>query len=81
MLVMDKKDYTDKALTLLTDANIHKTINKDPTSRLRNRLISTLKNIKQQGGLSDSTYRKPYPTSAVHQSFMAFPKSTKQAPP
>ena len=60
----DKQDYTDKALTLLTDTN---TISKDPTSRFRNRLISTLKDIEQQDRLSDTTYRKLYPTSAVPQ--------------
>ena len=81
MVVMDIQDYRDKALTLLTDTSTYKTISKYPTTRLRNRLICTLKDIKQQGGLSDTTYRKLYPTSAVPPGFMAFPKSTKQAPP
>ena len=79
MVVMDKQDFMDKALTLLTDTNTY--INEDSASRLRNRLISTLKDIKQQGALSDSTYRKLYPISSVPPGFMAFPKSTKQAPP
>ena len=72
MVAMDKQDYVDKALTLLTDTSTYNTINKDPTTRLRNRLIST-----QQGGLSDTTWRKLYPTRAVPLSFMAFPKSAK----
>ena len=81
MVVMNKHDYMDRVLTLLTDNNTYKSINKDPTSRLRNRLITTLKDIKQQGGLSDVTYRKLCPTSAVPQSVMIFPKFTKQATP
>ena len=79
MVVMDKKSYTDKALTLLTDTIIYNTISRDPTTRLRNKNISTLKDIK--GGLINTTCRKLYPTSAVLPSFMAFPKSTKQALP
>ena len=65
MVVMDKQDYTDKALLLLTDTNTYRTINKKPTTKLKNQLINTLKDIKQTGGLSDSSYKKVYPTSAV----------------
>ena len=53
MVVMDKNDYTDKALTLLIDNRTYSTINKDPTSRLKNKLINTLRDVKQTGGLSD----------------------------
>ena len=42
MVVMDKQDYMGKALTLLTDTSNYNTINKDPTTRFRNKLISTL---------------------------------------
>ena len=58
MVVMDKQDYTDKAITLLTNTSTYNTISKHTTTRLGNRLISTLKEIKQQGGLSDTTCRK-----------------------
>ena len=81
MVIMDKKDYTDKALSLLADSNTYSTIPKDPTNKLKNKLIGILKDIKQTDGLKDSTYHKMYPTSAVPQSFMAFPKSIKLAPP
>ena len=36
-------------LTLLTDTSTYNTISKDPTTRLRNKLMSTLKDIKQGG--------------------------------
>ena len=81
MVVIDKQDYTDKALSLLMDTNTHRIINKDPTTKLRKQLINTLKDIKQTGGLSDSSYRKVYPTSAVLPCFMAFPKFIRLAPP
>ena len=72
MVIMDKEDYTNKANTLL--------LKKDPTSNLKNKLISLLKDIKQTGGLS-TKYKQLYPTSASPQSSMAFPKYIKLAPP
>ena len=81
MLVMDKQDYMDKALNLLSDTNTYRTINKDPTTKLRNQLINYLKAIKQTGGLSDLTYKNVYPTSTVPPSFMGSPKSIKLATP
>ena len=50
---MDQQDYTNKTQALLQDTNTYKVLNKDPTSRLKNKLIQTLKDIKQSGGLSD----------------------------
>ena len=51
MVVMEKQDYTDKALILLCDTSTYNNINEDPTMRLRNSLITKLKDIKQKGGL------------------------------
>ena len=73
LVVMDKQDYMDKALSLLTDTNTYRTINKDPTTKLKNQLICTLKDIKQTGELIDLRYRK------VYSSFMAFPKFIRWA--
>ena len=53
----------------------------DPTSQLKNKLITLLKDIKQTGGLSTNKYKQLYPTSAVPSSSMAFPKFTKLAHP
>ena len=57
-VAMVKQEYSDKTLTLLRDNSTYNTINKDPTTRLRNTLSTTLEYIKQKGGLSDITYRK-----------------------
>ena len=77
IVVLGKEDYMDKALSLLSDTSTYKTIHKDPTTMLRNTLITKLMDIKQQGGLSDITCRKVYQTYAVPLSSMAFPKSIK----
>ena len=73
MVVMEKQDYKDRALSLLSDTNTYRDINKDPTTMLRNQLINTLKDIKQTGGGNDSIYKKVYLTTTVPPSFMASP--------
>ena len=81
MVIMDQEDYTNKALTLLQDTNTYKVLPKDPTSQLKNKLISLLKDIKQTGGLSTNKYKQLYPTSAVPPNSMAFQKFTQQVHP
>ena len=54
MVIMDKKDYTDKALSLLTDSNTYRTISKDPANKLKKKVIGALKDIKQADGLNIS---------------------------
>ena len=80
MVIMDKKDYTNKAKALLQDTNTYKVLKKDPTSYLKNKPITLLKDIKQMGGLS-TNYKQLYPTSAVPQSSMPSPKYRKLAHP
>ena len=81
MVIMDQEDYTNKALTLLQDTNTYKVLPKDPTSQLKNKLISLLKDIKQTGGLSTNKCKQLYPTSVVPPNFMAFPKFHKTGTP
>ena len=81
MVVMDREDYTDKALSLLTDINTWKTITKDPTSKLRNKHSQTLRDIKNEGGLSDHSYKKVYPTSTVAPKFYGHSKIHKIGTP
>ena len=73
MVIMDK-DYTNKAQALLQDTNTYKVLKKDPTSHLKNKLITLLKDIKQTGGLSTNKYKQLYPTSAVPPKFYGLPK-------
>ena len=81
MVIMDQQDYINKAQSLLQDTNTYKVLPKEPTSHLKNKLITLLKDIKQTGGLNTQKYKQLYPTSAVPPSSMACPKSIKQAPP
>ena len=65
MVIMDQQDYTNKAQALLQDTNTCKVLPKDPTSQLKNKLITLLKDIKQTGGLTTEKYKQLYLTSAV----------------
>ena len=46
MVIMDKEEYTNKALTVLQYSNTYKVLKKDPTSQLKNKLITILRDIK-----------------------------------
>ena len=81
MVIMDQQYYTNKAQALLHDTNTYKALPKDPTTQLKNKLITLLKDIKQTGGLTTLKYKQLYPTSAVPPNFVAFPKYIKQVPP
>ena len=64
MVVMDRQDYINKANHLLNQ-NTYKTITKDPTNTIKNKLINILKTIKTKSGLGTSTYKSMYPTGCV----------------
>ena len=81
MVIMDKQQYMDKATALLQDTNTYRTIPKDLTNKLKNKLIGILRDIKQTGGLKDTTYHKVYPTSAVPPKFYGLPKIHKVGTP
>ena len=76
LVVMDKADYSKKAEQLLNKPT-YKKIPEYPTSRQKNKLISILKNIKAEGGLSEEAYRRMYPTGTVSPNFYGLPKIHK----
>ena len=78
LVIIEKKDYIEKAKQLLQDTNTYKTIQADPTLKLKNRLITKLKKIKLDTGLDDITYRRMYPAGAVIPKFYGLPKVHKE---
>ena len=52
MVIMDQQNYTNKTQALLQDTNTYKVLPKDPTSQLKNKISTLLKDIKQTGGLN-----------------------------
>ena len=58
LVVIDTVDYIKKAKEILEDTNAYRAIQRDPTSRLKNKLISILRRIKTAIGLQENIYRK-----------------------
>ena len=77
MVIMDRQDYIHKANQLLNQ-NTYRSIAKDPTNSIKNKLINILKRVKNQTGLDSNTYKSMYPTGCVPPSSMASPRSTNQ---
>ena len=75
MVIMDRQDYINKANSLLNQ-NTYRAIPQDPTSTIKNELISILKRVKNQTGLDSLTYKSMYPTGCVPSICMASPRYT-----
>ena len=67
MVVMDRKDYIEKATNLVAQP-AYRNISRDPSNRLKAKLIALLRKIKMETGLEDNIYE-------VHVSYrMYFPQ-------
>ena len=77
---MDRQDYINKANYLLNQ-NIYRSIAKDPTRPIKNKLFKILKRVKNQTGLDSNTYKSMYPTGCVPPKFYGLPKIHKPDTP
>ena len=80
MVIMDRQDYINKANQLLNQ-NTYRSIAKDPTSSIKNKLINILKRVKNQTGLDSNTCKSMYPTGCVLPKFYGLPKIHKPDTP
>ena len=80
MVVMDKEDYNTKSEELL-QTSTYQMLSTDPTNRHKNKLISLLKSIKVEGGISEKTYKKLYPTGVTTPKYYGLPKVCKKDTP
>ena len=78
LVIIDKIDYIKKAKELLQDTSTYRTIQGDPTSRLKNKLINILNKVKAETGMQENTYIKMYPTGASPTKFYRLPKTHKK---
>ena len=49
MVIMDQQEYINNVNTLLQDTNTYKVLSKDPTTSLKSKLVTILRNIKNRG--------------------------------
>ena len=80
MVIMDRQDYINKANHLLNQ-NTYRSIAKDTTNSIKNKLINILKRVKSQTGLDSNTYKSMYPTGCVPSKFYGLPKIHKADTP
>ena len=80
MDIMDRQDYINKANHLLNQ-NTYRSIAKDPTSSIKNKLINISKSVKNQTGLDSNTYKSIYLTGCVPPKFFGLPKNHKPDAP
>ena len=80
MVVIDKEDYIQKAENLLVQL-AYRTIDRDPTSKLKGKLITTLRRIKRDTNTDEGTYKTMYPTSCNPPKFYGLPKIHKTGTP
>ena len=76
LVVMDTAECKKKAEELLQQPT-YQPIPTDPTSKYKNKLISMLKSIKAEGGISVAVYKRLYPTGAGSPKLYGLPKIHK----
>ena len=80
MVVTDKEDYIQKAESLLAQP-AYRTIDRDPISKLKAKIITTLRRMKRDTNMDEGMYKTMYPTRCIPLSFMGYQKSIKLVPP
>ena len=75
IVIKDRQDYISKA-NMLPNQITYRSIPQDPTNTIKNKLISILKRVKSQTGLSNQTYKSMYPTGCIPP-FYGLPKIHK----
>ena len=76
MVVIDREDYIEKANNLLVQP-VYRSIDRDPISKLKAKLITILIRINRESGLEDTIYKSMYPTGCTSLEIYDSPKSTK----
>ena len=80
MVVMDRQDYINKSNNLLIQP-AHRSIPRDPTTKIKAKLITILKKVKNQTGLDNITYKAVYPIGCSVPQFYGLPKIDKPDTP
>ena len=78
VVLIDREEYMKKAKELLNQPT-YKVIPADPTTKQK--LITLVKNIKEEGGINKETYRRMYLTDAGTSKFYWLPKIHKAGVP
>ena len=81
LVVMDRSDYIRKAKELLDDTSTYRTIQSDPTNKLKNKLINIFKRIKVDTGMQKTSIGECTLQRPVLQNFMGSQKYIRRMSP
>ena len=73
IVVMDREDYINKSINLLAQL-AYRPIPRDPTTKIKARLITIVRKVKNQTGLDNNTYNVMYPMGCSVPKFYGLPK-------
>ena len=79
VVVMDKHQYREKALSLLNDRNTYSILKSDPTGKTQRKLNKMLLNLKKAGIVDEFTYKMLYSSDGLSPRFYGLPKIHKAA--
>jgi len=77
-VVLDKAEYEEKVLRMLSDGKTYEQLKKDPTASYKRKLVAILTRLKDEGKLSDELYSRLYPTSEKIPQLFCLPKIHKK---
>ena len=80
MVIMDWEEYNSKAQELLTGP-AYKSLPRDPTNKIKAKLITKLRRIKKDSNLDEGMYMAMYPTGCVLPKFYGLPQIHKTGNP
>ena len=80
MLVMDRQEYINKSNSLLAQPT-YRSIPKDPTKKIKGKLISILRKAKKEARLDNNTYKYMYPMGCNVTKMYGLPKIHKPDTP
>ena len=77
VVVMDKIEYREKALSLLSDKNTYTVLKSDPTRKTQRDLNAKLLLLKKSNIISETTYKMLYSSDGLSPRFYGLPKIHK----
>ena len=76
LVVIDQEDYKQKADSLL-DQSTYRSIERDPTNKIKAKLIQILRRLKRETEIDEGMYKAMYPTGCIPCKFYGLPKIHK----
>ena len=77
-VVLDKAEYKEKVLRMLSDGKTHEQLKNDPTASYKRKIVAILTRLKDEGKISDDLYFRLYLRRRRLLNYTAFLKSIKK---